>query len=454
MTRDEFAAQALEIIKRERPLDASVFDEEAFSVVSVDPAGQSRTAFLHNMWTEYQAADTDEGREGVLRRIAHFAKVSDTEETFNELRPLFMPRIRPRAYFTNLLPTLQKGVGDKAKKKELRLPPYRVLAEHLALCLAVDYPDRVEYPTDLTKYPASFDELFDIALSNLKSKTAAQFGVVDGRLYISAFDDEFSPERMILKDLMLKIQVRGDPVVFIPNNKNLIVVGADDEEFLPHALALVDKFEEEPRFLVPMGFVLSDGEWKVFEGNTPPMRDEMSRRLTHYLAGDYSEQKQAAADDDDETRFFSTVMGLESGGKTYTMCSWTETQEALLPQTHLIAVVKLSTEIAMVRWRDFIEVCGHRASKVPDLYPPRWEVKDFVSEAEFAELKKREFVVEKKSEAHPSEPPPKSDPPLPPKPESSHPDTAIKSNSSVRVVVYLALLAVVLYLIARGCNLR
>lgn len=451
MTRDEFAARALEVIKQARPFDANVLDEESFSVASVDPSGQTRRAFLHNMWTEYQAATSDEGREAVLRRIAHFSKVTDTEETFNELRPLFMPRIRPRTFFIELLSTIKNDTKGKTEK-EIKLPPYRIFAEHLAMCLAVDYPDRIEYPTDLTKYPASPDELFDIALSNLKSKAVTQFAVMDDRLYVSAFEDEFSPERMILKELMLKIQVRGDPVVFIPNNKNLIIVGSEDEQYLPHALALVDKCEDEPRFLVPMGFILKNNEWEVFEGNTPQLRDEMSRRLTRYLAGPYAHQKKSAAEDEDETRFFSTVMAIESGGQTSTMCSWTETQEALLPQTHLIAIVKLSSEVVMVRWRDFMEVCGHRAVKVPDLYPPRWEVKEFVSDAEFEELKKREFVTEKKANER-SKPPKDSELPALQQPEAPEPDTESKSSFGIKVLIYLSAFAAAIYVIGRACKL-
>lgn len=78
MDRSEFAARALEIVKRARPLDASVLDEERFCIVSVGPNGTSRAAWLGNPWAEYTAAATDADREAVLARLGRFSQLVDS----------------------------------------------------------------------------------------------------------------------------------------------------------------------------------------------------------------------------------------------------------------------------------------------------------------------------------------------------------------------------------------
>lgn len=379
MDRSEFAARALEIVKRARPLDASVLDEERFCIVSVGPNGTSRAAWLGNPWAEYTAAATDADREAVLARLGRFSQLVDSEESFDEIRVLLRPRIRTRKTFE--IDMVQAAEIVAPAGKEVPRPWYRPLADHLGVGLAIDHPDHLQYVTDLSQYPLPEDELFALALDNLRRATKAGLTELGEGVWVGDWGDEFAAERMLLTELWGDFD--GQPLVFLPGAERIYVVRSDDREAIRRVLPLVDERLSRPRALLAPGFVF-DGEWRAID--QIGFNDEvMSERLTTFLAEGYAIQKELAEkanEGDGEAPFYSSVMALPGGegGEGVTMCMWTKGQEALLPHTHVVMLFDPDTgPPVLVPWRSFRIRAADCFALVPDLYPPRYKTLSFPS---------------------------------------------------------------------------
>jgi len=445
MDRDQFCAWALQIVKEARPEDTTVLDD-GLRVVSTDANGKQQAISLQNVWDDFVKCSTDEERQHVLRRVRYLAGILNTGESFDEKRVLLMPRIRPRDHFEGMISRelAAMGVEDKPKR-----PPYRPFATHLAIGLAFDMPEHIEYLSDASDYPVSESELFDIALANLRRATKHGLTEMSEGIWIGDWGDEFAAERMLLPGMF--DEVLGEPLVFVPGSERIYVAQAGYEESLSRLLALVDARLSRPRSLLSFGLVLRDGEWQVWDefGYECP---RMSERLTDLLAQPYAWQKEAAMKRGD-TEFYSTVMGIRNDrdGSFVTMCTWTKGQEALLPRTHVIAL--LDPEIGgpiLVTWGKLLRRAPGCVELVPDVYPPRYRTLSFPSEKQLRDW--QEFPYEPKTQGASSSSPRSPDSPalhVPEPPETPKSPWAWLSPRNVALALGALALLCAVYLLIR-----
>jgi len=251
----------------------------------------------------------------------------------------------------------------------------------------------IAYITDPTKYGVPTAELEEIALTNLRRMTKGGLEKLDGGLYVGQWNDEYAAERMLLPELWAELDFKGDPVVFLPGCERIIVADSKDDEMLVAALMLVKDRMSRPRGLVDFGFVLRGGKWQLFE-------DEGIGRLfadgvALHLADAYAPQKEHLEkkhEGDQNAPFVASVMGLgdkETGELAMTIATWPKDVHALLPRVNRIALGELEKpdEVAMVPWADVMAEIGNMLVPVPDMFPPRWEVKSFPDEATIATLR-------------------------------------------------------------------
>ena len=392
MDRAAFLQRALEIVKEARPFDASVIDEGRFAVVSVAPDGGSRLTSLANFWSEYTAADTPQGREAVLDKVAGSAALMDSGESFDEIRVLLMPRLRSRAMFEIDM----KASAEAILPAGVKAPPffYRPVAEHLGVGLAIDRPDHVQYITDVSEYPHSGDELMDIALDNLRRATKTGFRKLEEGLWVGDWKDDFAPERLLLDALFSDFP--PEFMVFLPGSEKIYVADSRDRSALSGALEIVEERLEEPRCLVPFALWRQEGQWRVVDD---PRFPRLSERLTAYLAPRYKAQREAymAAREesgDADMPFCSSILPLpsEQGDHEVSMCLWTKGQDTLLPRTDVVQVVDLDRQAhALVTWRRFRQLCGACVSRVPDMYPFRYRTVAFPSDEALTELAEQSY---------------------------------------------------------------
>lgn len=384
MERAAFADLVLEKLKKSRPQEAFVYDPDKFVIVRTNAKGESGLISLRNYYEEYEHASDAAAKEKVFARVAIMEKLVDSEESLDEVRVMLVPRIRPRRHYAIDVVKMAGDLGDKDAKKP-DAPYYTPFAEHLGVGLAIDRPELVEYVTDPQKrFSTKPSELDEIALTNLRRMTKKPLEQVREGIYVGQWEDEYACERMLLPEVWDKVKVKGDPVVFAPGAEVVFVTGSEDEESLIVVLALVAERMSRPRGLLPFGFVRSGGTWKLFEPKGP-IGEMLGHALVSHLADAYAMQKEeleAKYEGDEEAPFVPTLMAFgdkDTGELTMTVTTWTDGVRALLPRAHRVAIGKIeeADRTAVVPWEDVMATVGEMLTPVPDLYPPRWEVKSF-----------------------------------------------------------------------------
>ncbi len=409
MDRSAFAKIALEQLKKARPGDISILDEDRFHVVTTTADGKSSITSLSNYYDEYTHAEPGR-KDAVFDRIAKFGRLIDGEETLDEIRVMLVPRIRPRRYFEIDAVQLAGQIADKGE------PPkkfaYRPLAEHLGVGLAIDRPEHIEYIGDVTRFGVPAAELDEIALTNLKRMTKGAeggFEELSPGMWLGHWGDEYAAERMLLPELFTELTVKGDPVCFIPGAERLYVVGSEDAAALHTALALVDERMQVPRSLLRFAFVLRDGEWQIFEPDGDLGR-ELGTRLCMHLADAYAVQKEAleatVGEEDEEGEggsslpFIASIMGIArpDGELEMTLATWSSEVRAYLPRAMVLAIGNIGGEIAMIPWEHAMAVAGNHLQRVEGMYPTRWETEGFPDEAMLAKLRGHAIDSKKRSD--------------------------------------------------------
>ncbi|HEY8079813.1 MAG TPA: hypothetical protein VIF62_37035 [Labilithrix sp.] len=383
MDRGEFAKKALAHLKQRFPKDDFELRESDFLIVAKKEGADAPALIsLANYWDEWRHAAAGE-EDRVWARIELQQRLVDGKETLDELRVLFVPRIRPRRYYTQ---DVQRFAESLPSPKKNPTPYHKPLAEHLGVGIAIDRPEHIEYVTDPEKYALPVEELEEIALTNLRRATkSTKLEEIAPGVLLGHWQDEYAAERMLLPEIWEGLAVKGDPVVFLPGAERIYVIGSEDEAALGVAMHLASERTSKPRGLVEYAFVRHAGEWKLFE--------PLARFLNRDLADAYEWQKEklsAAYEGDDDAPFIASVKMFRKGDEPpFTVATWTSGVHTLLPRTDRLSFVDLDKDdVVMTTWAQAWPHVAALAKPVADVYPPRWEVTAFPDEATLAKLRR------------------------------------------------------------------
>jgi hypothetical protein len=147
-------------------------------------------------------------------------------------------------------------------------PSGYALGSRLWLSGFLDYPDAtsVVTATDLKEWGASSDRCFELALENLEARSKESLVAVAEGLYHSPWQDCYDPARLICRGVLAPLQLKGDPVAFVPNWNHLFITGSEDLEGLAGALMITMKImQEEPRPMSALPLVRRGGQWVDFD---------------------------------------------------------------------------------------------------------------------------------------------------------------------------------------------
>jgi hypothetical protein len=144
--------------------------------------------------------------------------------------------------------------------------PFRPIAQSLGVWLAIDRANSAARVSreHLEKWHVPFDTAFEVALENLRNRSAAPFQRLAPGLYTSAVGDTYDASRMLLAELFDGIEVRGAPVATAPNRNMLLITGTDERESFPVLAGAARKVLHDPRPLSASTFVLADREWSPY----------------------------------------------------------------------------------------------------------------------------------------------------------------------------------------------
>jgi uncharacterized protein YtpQ (UPF0354 family) len=363
------------------------FDPDGF-LLRVKAPGEENM-FLHNLYEEYRRHNWQRQSAIIQQHVEAMMLKPATPETFEEAKPMLVPRIRERSYFevTDLSVRVAGSQGGLAHV-------FKPLGTTHAVCLELDFPRSVQAVTSTTleTWGVTFDEAYEVAVSNLAAKNEWHFHSPKTGVYVSAWNDVFDASRMLLPDFQENVKVDGDPVVLIPNRNSLLVTGSRDSEGLSLIAQIGEqKAREEGRFMSLHAMKLTGGRWTDYMPESSHLEFQTFHRLSLLsLNREYQEQKDLLDKHHEQNAidiFTATFMlySHEEHGM-HSMCVWTSGVESYLPETGRIALLLPEKEITRVcYWRDVQERLGHLI--VPMGWTPeRYHVTQFPDEMVLASI--------------------------------------------------------------------
>lgn len=278
-----------------------------------------------------------------------------------------------------------------------RAAVYQALGKDCVTLLAVDYPETTSTLTEGPKenWGVSLDEALAVAVSNLREATPDAFDEIVPGLYVGRWNDGYDTSRVLLPDVLQRAPIKGRPVFMIPTRDVLMVAGDRDEESIRHMVEVSFKAMESGRNVSSQVYTYEDQRIVPFISQDETLKARMASLEHRLLQGNYHAQKEQldAIHEAHKTDVFVASYKLfelkDSDGKTFSMCSWTETVDTLLPKTDRVALVQLqpdgTAQTQVVEWDELEAKLGDLL--VPaDLYPARYRTLGFPTAAQLSQL--------------------------------------------------------------------
>ncbi|HLV88947.1 MAG TPA: hypothetical protein VKV39_18315 [Candidatus Sulfotelmatobacter sp.] len=352
--------------------------------------GRDATVFLHNSYSNYCLVPKHERKAIVDKLIATFAAIPEIPADFAAAQTHLMPVVRDAAFY-NLTQIRTSKDGSQNSGTDWQAKP---LTGGLILGLAYDGEHSITMLNrkTLEGWGTGFDLAFAAAKDNLWEKTDPEkFGGNNG-VYWGEWGDSYDSSRMLFPELIYRLSVDGDPVVFVPNRDALFVTGRNNMA----GLRLILKTGGESHFnqghpISPDLFILDDGVWRVWIPQELELHDLWiaTRRRRDQI--DYAQQKQVL----DELKDFADVfvssftVFTREDKSVFSGCVWPRDVETLLPRTDMIAFVldEENRDSFMVLWEAALPIIGDLLEEEPELIPVRYWARQFPSEAQIARLR-------------------------------------------------------------------
>lgn len=395
VTPDRFALMMTDALRQagfEEPVE---YDEDDFALI----VGEDRKIFLGNAYQEYQSAPKNV-RHQVVEHYAYGVFVSPadlTPETFEEAAPNLRPVVRGRMYSEYM--RMQAEIDEDPYIDA----PCRVVGEYFVEMLAYDMPNRILYlpESQFEEWGVGVDEAFEAAHGNIRAIGGAFEGAV-GHIYIGAWDDSYAASRVLVPELIRRLQVQGRPVVALPNREFLIVTGSSDHAAMQQMGKMISEAENQPRFESGVVLSLEDDGWQPF---LPPESSDAYEILhRHRVASvwrDYDEQKRLL-DDLNEKRGVDIHVASYAAHEDpathelSTVAVWSEGVAALLPRADNVGFTRGDSDsvevLGVAPWERVREVCSDLMEPT-DRWPERWLVSKFPTQEQLDAMELEEGAV-------------------------------------------------------------
>lgn len=205
--RESFGRTVMKEMAKRNPEFKLTLDMDGFQIVATNAEGQVvMTAFLYNLYAEYQAAPLFQKYKVIENSYkGRIPSQNPALENFEEVRASILPRVRPRAEWTaqDLWAKCDEFNKQKFAKpaatdvpantaepdRDLR-SPYVVLADFYGIGLCVDAPETIMYINNhhLTTWQKSLQEVLDESYKNLEKMSAdKEFETLVPGLYSSVW---------------------------------------------------------------------------------------------------------------------------------------------------------------------------------------------------------------------------------------------------------------------------
>lgn len=340
---------------------------------------------LHNAFRDYQRADKPHRAAVLNGYVATLLSAKDkTPQTFEQIRPALRPVIRNLGMLDEIRLHHVRGEGWAAPYSVVQRP----LGRDCVILLAVDSP---ESTATLTKGPedhwgVSLDEALAIAVDNLRDTTPEAFEEIIPGLYVGRWNDGYDISRALLPDVLQRAPIKGRPVFMIPTNDVLMVTGDKDEQGIAQMVEVAFKAMENGRAVSSQIYTYQDQHIAPFPAEGEALKARLATLEHLLLQGTYHTQKELLDkihEEHNEDVFVASYMlyqHSEDDGRTFSMCSWTQSVDSLLPRTDRVVLVEPqedgSARTQVVEWDELEARLGELMAPA-DVYPPRYRTIGF-----------------------------------------------------------------------------
>jgi hypothetical protein len=379
--RRRFADDVAAELRRQGVADALAYDDAAFSL-----AGGGRSWFLANLFSEWSAASRLTRRRTLERSVEALLDSRDPPDDVGEARSNLMPRVRDREYAEVM--ALRLGA-----ESPLTLAP---LNDHLVAEIVYDFPRSISSlrPERVAGWGMELDEALRTARANLRERTTGTFVPHGPGVFVSPWQDTYDASRLLLTELVTRVDVRGDPVALLPHRDQLILTGTDDEDGLLRAAELAEGSLQDARRVTGRAFVLADGQWQPYLPPVGHPAEEAFRRLVLLTETfDYEEQRVVLQERVGADVYVceTSLLRQQSTGEVLSYCTWTESVPTLLPRATLVSFVALPEgaepqHVAHAPWDAVVATVGSLMAP-QGLRPERWRVDAFPDAAQLDALR-------------------------------------------------------------------
>lgn len=388
-----FAQKAMEALRAAGFPGEPRYEPEHFRIqMQGADGGAGMTIFLTNFYAEYQAAPP-ERRGEVLARLTKTNLSVDTPKTYEQARPDLMLVVRPRASFELLAAHTGGPVGAKSPVS------WRPLGEVLAVALVQDTPDAMRYvpPEELERWGITFDQAHADALSNLRRRGMEPLTpVVPGACALST-NDSYGASRLLLAEVVRRCEVRGEPVVLVPNRDTLLITGSREAEGLLKVAQVAQLAIQVPRPVDGRALRLTNEGWKPFLPEPgSPSRSILQKLAVTSLARDYQEQatrlEQQHAQEGTDIFVAGYIPESDEHGRSFGQSVWVSGIDTLLPRADVVLFMDAelgpkAPPVAVVRWDLVVRDAGLLLMPELDMYPERYRVTGFPSKEQLQRWK-------------------------------------------------------------------
>lgn len=353
--RDRFAEQVMRRLAEMGWAHPTVYDRKTFSI----ELGAGEGVFpLKEIFQDLARSPRGERDLALDERIGFITELGPAP-AFEDATCHLMPIVRSRS--DSEAQAVDPLIGFN---EEAALP----LGDHLLVMVALDrrYSIRPVDQAQLKAWNRTFDEVFSLAMANLRKLDSAGFEAMDDGGYMSVFEDFHHPSRLLMPEVFEQLDLNGEPVVIVVSRRCLVVAGAGDPDAIRSMARLVLEDGAEPLAWAPL--VLRNGEWRSYRPENP---DLVEVRDLHALQSlhDHRVTRTSAITRLAEAGRPSSVAQLamlDTPEGRQTLALW-EDSVTLLPEADVVVLRDAAGAALARRWADVAQACAFAAE--PGMFP-------------------------------------------------------------------------------------
>jgi hypothetical protein len=370
---DRFARRVLTAMRDAGVAQARYLPEQfAIEVRRDSRADQPAIAYLGSLFRECARAGRAERRERIATFLGALIYNPGAPPTWEEVAPLLRPLVRTA--------TFAMGMDRDAA---LRRPAWA----HLAEFVVVDQPTSMMYVTtkQAKEWGVAEGTVFDRARRNM-AELARRTGEADDgpgpRPLIRMVEsgDAYWASHLFVDGWLAAQQSRlgGPPLAFIPDTTGVLLFGrgADDtpESLGPIFHLAEQEYREAARPISPMAFTVDDsGAVVPFLLPAEHPLYEMTHRTEVIIAT--SEYAAQAAHLPTDAFVAACTSAQRPDGSVFTVASWAEGVDTLLPRADYVAFPSDDAEPFFVTWDDVAREVDLEPE--PGLEPERYRLREW-----------------------------------------------------------------------------